>query len=322
LKNVKNMNIMKNVNCMEVAVAPNLSAEMILSTGYSMAPLEEAIGTVKDVLCKPHGQSKNIYGVIFRAKRRHSHQPDHLSVMNEVIVAARKSWHEMSKTSIRRRVGSSAKKTQALHVVDTNGIRFYRGCTSMDQVQNSFVPEEGIYLFLSHFHLDTVEGLGLEPLPKEVRELPLIARVGIENEPVEKGHSHEETDRESRTWREQFIERYGARSAPQVADEAGNTAKNRSAIASRWTDEKKIFGVRFQNRTLYPRFQFKDGEPIPAIAEILKEMPPSFTGWDLAFFFTSPNTYLDGKLPVELLKSKPERVVSLAHAFTHPADAF
>jgi hypothetical protein len=54
----------------------------------------------------------------------------------------------------------------------------------------------------------------------------------------------------------------------------------------------------------------------------LKEMPSSFTGWDLAFFFTSPNTYLDGKLPVDLLKSKPERVVSLAHAFTHPADAF
>jgi hypothetical protein len=51
-------------------------------------------------------------------------------------------------------------------------------------------------------------------------------------------------------------------------------------------------------------------------------MPFSFTGWDLAFFFTSPNTYLDGKLPVDLLKSKPELVVALAHAFAHQADAF
>ena len=36
----------------------------------------------------------------------------------------------------------------------------------MEQFQNSFTPEEGIYLFLSHFHLETVTGLGLEPLPK------------------------------------------------------------------------------------------------------------------------------------------------------------
>lgn len=318
---MKNMNIMKYVNFTEVAMTSNLSAEMILSTGHAMTPVEEAIGTVKDVLCKPHG-SKNVYGVIFRTKRRSSHQPDYLSVTNAVIVAAKKSWHEMSKTSIRRRVGSNAEKAQTIRFVDTNGIRFYRGCTSMEQFQNSFVPEEGIYLFLSHFHLDTVAGLGLEPLPKEVRELPLVARVGIENEPIEKDHSLEELDRESGAWREQFIKRYGALSAPQVADEVGNTATNRSALASRWTNEKKIFGVRFQNQTLYPRFQFKDGDRLAAIADILKEMPSSFTGWDLAFFFTSPNTYLDGKLPVDILKSKPERVVSLAHAFAHPADAF
>ena len=306
---------------MEVTMTSNLSAEMILSTGHATTPVEKAIGAVKDVLCKPHG-SRNVYAVIFRVKHRSSHRPDHLSVMNAVIVAARKSWHEMSKTSVRRRVGSNAEKAQTIRFVDTNGIRFYRGCTSREQFQNSFIPEEGIYLFLSHFHLDTVTGLGLEPLPKEVRELPLVARVGIENEPIEKEHSLEGIDRESPAWRGQFIEQYGGLSAPQVADEVGNAAKNRSAIASRWTNEKKIFGVRFQNQTLYPRFQFKDGEPISAIADILKEMPSSFTGWDLAFFFTSPNTYLDGKLPVDLLKSKPERVVSLAHAFTHPADAF
>lgn len=143
----------------------------------------------------------------------------------------------------------------------------------------------------------------------------------IEDESIEKTVS-EVLDRESRAWQENFISHYKGLLATQVADEAGNSAKNRSAMASRWASEKKIFGVRFQNQTLYPAFQFKDGEPIPAIAEILKKMPPSFTGWDLAFFLTSPHSYLDGKLPVELLKSKPERVVSLAHAFAHPADGF
>ncbi len=299
----------------------DLSAEMLLSTGSAAAPVEKAIGTVKEVLCQPQGSSKEVYAVILRAKHKPGDQPDHLLVMNAVISAAKKCWHEVSKSPTKRRSGSNAQKAATIEVVERNGIRIYRGCSSPEQFQRSFVPEEGIYIFPSHLKLNTLEHLGLEPLPKEVKALRIVLQVGIEDESVRKTLP-EGLDRESRAWREHFISQYKGLSASQVADEAGNTAKNRSAIASRWTSEKKIFGVRFQNQTLYPEFQFKDGEPIPAIADILKEMPPSFTGWDLAFFLTSPNSYLDGKLPVDLLKSKPERVVTLAHAFAHPADGF
>ena len=299
----------------EVAMISDLSAEMLLSTGSAAAPVEKAIGTVKEVLCQPQGSSKEVYAVILRAKHKPGDQPDHLLVMNAVISAAKKCWHEVSKSPTKRRSGSNAQKAATIEVVERNGIRIYRGCSSPEQFRKSFVPEEGIYIFPSHLKLNTLEHLGLEPLPKEVKA------VRIEDESVRKTLS-EGLDRESRAWREHFISQYKGLSASQVADEAGNTAKNRSAIASRWTSEKKIFGVRFQNQTLYPEFQFKDGEPIPAIADILKEMPRSFTGWDLAFFFTSPNSYLDGKLPVDLLKSKAERVVPLAHAFAHPADGF
>jgi hypothetical protein len=298
----------------------DMSAEMILSTGPEAAPVEKAIRTVKEVLCQPRDSSKEVYAVILRAKHRSGDQPDHLSVMHAVISAAKRSWHEVSKSQIARRSGLNPRKA-AIEVVEHNGIRIYLGCASPEQFQKSFVPQEGIYIFPSHLKLNTVAHLGLEPLPKQVQALRIVLHVGIEDEPLSKNLS-EELERGSRAWREHFISRYKGLSASQVADEAGNSAKNRSAMASRWTSERKIFGVRFQNQTLYPAFQFKDGEPIPAIAQIVKEMPPSFTGWDLAFFLTSPNSYLDGKLPLELLKSEPERVVSLAHAFAHPADAF
>jgi hypothetical protein len=298
-----------------------LSAEMILSTGSASAPVETAIGAVKDVLCQPQGTSKDVYAVIIRAKHSSAEQPDHLSMMNAVILAAKRSWHEVAKDAIRRGLGSRAQKLTTIEVVERNGIRIYRGCASPEEFKKSFVPEEGIYIFPSHLKLHTVEGLGLAPLPKGLQAMPIVLQVGIEGESVHKGFAGG-MDRESLAWREHFISHYKALSASEVADETGNTAKNRSAIASRWTSEKKIFGVRFQNQTFYPTFQFKDGEPVPTIADILKEMPPSFTGWDLAFFLTSPNSYLDGKLPLELLKSNPERVVSLAHAFAHPADAY
>ncbi len=132
----------------------------------------------------------------------------------------------------------------------------------------------------------------------------------------------QDLDKDSLAWRKAFVSQYECLSAETVADESGNTAKNRSAIASRWTAEKKIFSIRYENKTLYPKFQFKDGNPIPAIARVLELFPDHFTGWDIAFFFTSPNSYLDGRKPVDLLKADPEKVVSLVHAFVRPADVF
>lgn len=321
ISEIHEYNEKREIGVVGVAMKSDLSAEMLLSTGTAAAPVEKAIGTVKEVLCQPRGSSKEVYAVILRAKDKSGDQPDHLLVMNAVISAAKKCWHELSKSPTKQKSGSNVQNASKIEVIVHNGIRIYRGCSSPEQFQSSFVPEEGIYIFPSHLKLNTVEHLGLKPLPKEVKDVRIVLQVGIEDESVGKTIS-EGLDRESRAWREHFMSRYKGLSAAQVADEAGNNAKNRSAIASRWASEKKIFGVRFQNQTVYPAFQFKDGEPIPAIADILEEMPPSFTGWDLAFFLTTPNSYLDGKLPLELLKSKPERVVSLAHTFAHPADGF
>src|ERR1700733_5400214 len=154
-----------------------LSAEMILSTGSASAPVETAIGAVKDVLCQPQGTSKDVYAIVIRAKHRSAEQPDHLSMMNAVISAAKRSWHEVAKDSIRRGLGSRAQKA-TIEVVERNGIRIYRGCASPEEFKKSFVPEEGIYIFPSHLKLNTVEGLGLAPLPKGLQAMPIVLQVG------------------------------------------------------------------------------------------------------------------------------------------------
>lgn len=42
----------------------------------------------------------------------------------------------------------------------------------------------------------------------------------------------------------------------------------------------------------------------------------------LLWFLNSPNSYIDGKKPVELLGEDDDHIVRLAKAFLHPADVF
>lgn len=321
MNNVKNVSIMKDVSNVEAAMAPQLNAEMISSTGCKTAPIEQAIGAVQEAFCRPQGSSRDVYAVIFWPKHKSKGQPDHLSMMNAVISAAKKSWDEVSRSAVRRRLASKAGQPESIQVVEHHGIRIYTGCASPEALKRRFIPEQGIYIFPSHLKLNTVEHLGLAPLPKEVQSLPIVLQVGIERETTAEVLP-QGTDRQSRAWREAFVSQHKCLSAPEVADEAGNTAKNRSAIASRWAAEGRIFGIRFRNQTLYPAFQFNYGEPIEAMADVLKEMPSTFTGWDVAFFLTSPSSYTDGKSPLQLLSSTPERVVALAKAFARPANVF
>jgi hypothetical protein len=86
--------------------------------------------------------------------------------------------------------------------------------------------------------------------------------------------------------------------------------------------EKKIFSVRFEGQQWFPRFQFQDGGPIRAVAQVIKVFPRHATGWELAYFFVTPNSNIGGRKPLELLKEDPARLVSLAQAFAHPANVF
>jgi len=131
-----------------------------------------------------------------------------------------------------------------------------------------------------------------------------------------------EIEKDTLAWRKRFISDHKCWTSIQIAAESGSTARNRYELASRWSREHKTFAVRYERDLLYPRFQFQDGSPIPAVSRVIKEFPAHATGWDLAFFFTSPNSYIGGRKPLELLKEDPERLVALARSFANPANAF
>jgi hypothetical protein len=93
-------------------------------------------------------------------------------------------------------------------------------------------------------------------------------------------------------------------------------------MASRWAKDKKVFSVRFEGQQWIPGFQFQDGRPIPAVSQVIEVFPEQTTGWELAYFFVTPNAYLGEGKPVDLLRTDPVRLASLAQAFVHPVDVF
>jgi hypothetical protein len=129
-------------------------------------------------------------------------------------------------------------------------------------------------------------------------------------------------DSDTLAWRKEFIGAVRSWTADEIAEQSTSKATNKSAIASRWQSEGKIFSVRFEGRNLFPRFQFKDGSPIPVVAKVIQLMPEHMSGWDFAFFFYNPNSYIGGRRPFEMIRSNPGRVLSLAKQFAHPADVF
>jgi len=80
--------------------------------------------------------------------------------------------------------------------------------------------------------------------------------------------------------------------------------------------------VSFERKLLFPKFQFEHGEPIPIVAAVMKVFAPQVSGWELAYFFVTPNMNIAGRKPLELLKQDPGHLLSLAQAFVHPADVF
>ena len=148
------------------------------------------------------------------------------------------------------------------------------------------------------------------------------------SQPQELSDDHIDDDRPpdspTRDWREHFVKSVPCFTAEQIAHEVGHEARNKSATASRWTSDGKIFAVRYGGKLRYPVFQFKNGVPRPIIARVLRALGEDPTGWDYAFFFTTPNGYIDNDTPMDRINDKEmeDTLVRLAERHAHPAEVF
>jgi hypothetical protein len=113
--------------------------------------------------------------------------------------------------------------------------------------------------------------------------------------------------------REALIAEFGLLSSADVAARAGSRAKNKASLANRWKQEGKILSVPHQGSTYYPAFQFdEEGKPYPAVAGVLAALGEGLSEWGMALWFAGAYGSLDGRRPVDLLASQPDRVVEAA----------
>ena len=115
------------------------------------------------------------------------------------------------------------------------------------------------------------------------------------------GHADSINARRNADARARMLAEFGAYTSTQMGD--------RAALAHRWKADGRIFFVTHQGSTWFPGYQFaEDGQPRPVIADLLKIVGATLTGWELALWFTTSNGWLDGARPVDLLTDAPERV--------------
>jgi len=122
-----------------------------------------------------------------------------------------------------------------------------------------------------------------------------------------------EIERDNAEAQARFIATVECHSAEDLAQLAGHEASNRSATANRWKSQEAIFGVRRLGRDRYPAFQFQDGRPRKVIGRVLKALPRGMSPWQIAFWFTSPNGWLDGARPMDRLVDEEAIVAAAVH---------
>ncbi len=115
----------------------------------------------------------------------------------------------------------------------------------------------------------------------------------------------------------ELVREWGAWSAAEVADRAGSTAGNRSALASAWRTTGRALAVEWHGKTVFPAFQFgADGQPRPVISAALAHLRRAgLSDWQAALWFTSPTGWLDDRRPIDLLDDDPAAVEAAAARF-------
>ena len=317
-----------------------ISAAVLGPAGLQTLNVNQAMDKVRAALSPKSAASPDAYAVLVYGKRGRPAEVDSFAAVNTVLKAYWKVWRSLSRLNVQP--SSKSRGLRRISVPGASDVLIYWGSAAAKDVKEKMSTSPGVYLILSHGNASLLGSMDLPQLPEAFRESPLVIQVktpghsaGGEEDSTEwnpwntlarqvavEHKAEEEIQKDTLAWRKEFMSAYESWTSTEVATQSSSTARNVAAIASRWAREGKIFSVRFEGKTWFPRFQFQDGSPIPAVAAVIKAFPKHATGWDLAFFFTNPNSYLAGRKPIEILRSDPERVTSLAQAFFNPADVF
>ncbi|MGA3346421.1 MAG: hypothetical protein ABSC76_16295 [Terracidiphilus sp.] len=279
-----------------------------------------------------HSGSRKAYAAVVNGPNSLTAAPNVLMAHKTFAIAYRKATSALSKLDLHSLEGPQ--KQFRVHKTEDTDVVFYLGSTSEAALTKHInKPSTGVYIMTSRLDSVILSGLELPDFPSkalghhmivQVKNLPGTA-AGLLTEPDVRDEdctSTEDADDVTVQWRHQFMETVECWTSATVADQSTSTATNKSAIASRWLREGKIFSISYKGQRKFPSFQFQNGSPAPAIAKVIEMFPVHARDWNLAFFFSTPNPYIGGHKPHELIRSNPDRLISLAQRFAHPADVF
>ena len=316
------------------STAASPSAAVLEPSGFYPRAREKAMNVVTSALSQQKSSSAPIYAVLIYGKKGAGKTLNYLSAVRTFFKAYRKGFETLSEHSVAILTHPEQDHVSSLKTMKFGDVSFFWGKASAKEVKETMDPRPGIYIVLSHLDQKLLMDLELPSLPEPFRKLPSVVQVqypewgDLQKEASDilrvphHGHAKPTPAKNTLDWRKHFVSENPCFTSNEIAQEATSLAANRAAMASRWVQEKKIFSVRFEGQQLFPQFQFQDGRPIPAISEVIRTFPETATGWDMAYFFLSPNPNIGGSRPVDLLKRDPARLASLAQAYVHPADVF
>jgi hypothetical protein len=128
--------------------------------------------------------------------------------------------------------------------------------------------------------------------------------------------------RRNAVMRRKMLSEFGYYTAEELADMHGSTARNRYALATRWTRSGRMFSVPLGTRSVFPAFQFDEhGEPYPVVAEALSVLPrDDMSQWGVALWFYANNAWLPGEARPADLVGGPEQslIVDAARKLSEP----
>lgn len=104
-------------------------------------------------------------------------------------------------------------------------------------------------------------------------------------------------------------------SAAEIAKLGEFTSNNPSSQPNKWKREKRIFAIRHNGSDYFPVYGLdKDAafRPLPAMKNVITVLCSEKSGWGMAYWFASVNSYLGGKRPQDLISKDPQRVVAAA----------
>jgi hypothetical protein len=314
------------------------SATILDASGVYVRKWDEAIKQVAAGLSKEESASSPAYAIVVYHKKHTEGRPNYLAAAKTFARAYKLGLGAISR--IEHEILTSPQEGHLKTLEPEDHVRVFLGTASSKDIKRQMQRSPGIYIIPSHLDASFLANLDLPAFPALLSNIPLVIQVedsglmveeeesiwgGLRNairKPSVAVDSETASEKDTLAWRKRFMSEYPGWTSAQIAEESTSLAKNQPATASRWAKEKKIFAIEFQGQKWFPRFQFKDGRPIPAVSQVIRVFPEHATGWELAYFLTAPNAYIAGRKPFELLKEDPSRVVSLAQGFVHPADVF